>query len=92
MAGELAVFERYCLLRLVKHRRELEVGREFAVNGIDREAHPLPLIRVGCERSREPSDRRCGRGDDHGDEIRHAPIVARRPCMHRQRAVDTSDV
>src|SRR5438552_2236733 len=90
--GELAVLERHRLLCLVEHRGELEVGGKLAVDSVHRLRELAHLVRIGRERSREPADQRRKGSDDRGDEIGHAPIVPRRPCIHRANAIDTSDV
>lgn len=92
MAGELAVLERDRLLCLIEHRCELEVRRQLAVDGAYRVGELALLGRIRRERPREPADHGSGRGHDDGNDIWHGAIVPRRRCMHRQRAIDTSDV
>ena len=92
VSGELAVFERHRLLRLVEHRGELEVGRELAIDRVHRVRELAPLGRVRRQRTREPAEGGSGRGDDRGHEIGHDPIVPRPLCIHRAHAFDTSSV
>ena len=77
MAGELAVLECHRLLCLIEHGGELEIRRELAVDGVHRVCEFAPLGRIRRQRSREPADQSCGRGNDGSDDVGHDVIVPR---------------
>src|SRR5207247_9500182 len=83
---------RYRLLRLIEHRRELEVRRKLAVHRADGVAESATLERIGWKRPREPGDDRGGDGHNSPDQVRHHLIVPRPGCIHPGHLLDTSDV